>query len=170
MQENDTTKTQWEVQLPITNRYRHMFWLRWAAIGGYLFTGGQAPPSQAGIHRRRVGWGSGRSGSSRTVVVSATSVAAMDIVMDWKPSQTSLVCRAPYWDDGPTHASASQTLSSSRSAAPDPPRRQRKRLVPPMQSTHSEVERKAALENDPWTLVVEPTKVVCRGCKDTVQA
>ncbi|KAJ6504552.1 hypothetical protein DFH09DRAFT_288741 [Mycena vulgaris] len=108
-------------------------------------------------------------------VKSATSVAAMVIVMDWKPSQT----RAPYKNDGPAHASTSQKSSSGRSAAPDPPRRKRKRPVPPnpvgpdevhiKKTSHSEAERKAALEKDPWTLVVEPTKVVCRGCKLTVR-
>ncbi|KAJ7479598.1 hypothetical protein FB451DRAFT_162534 [Mycena latifolia] len=36
-------------------------------------------------------------------------------------------------------------------------------------SCYSESERKMALEADSWTLVVEPTQVVCRGCGKTIK-
>ncbi|KAJ6579076.1 hypothetical protein DFH09DRAFT_337964 [Mycena vulgaris] len=36
-------------------------------------------------------------------------------------------------------------------------------------SAHTEAQRKAALEADPWTLKVELTKLVCRGCGRTVR-
>ncbi|KAJ7702760.1 hypothetical protein B0H17DRAFT_1042945 [Mycena rosella] len=37
------------------------------------------------------------------------------------------------------------------------------------QTYQSEAQRKAALDADPWALVVEPTQVICRGCRLHVQ-
>ncbi|KAJ6556818.1 hypothetical protein DFH09DRAFT_1365514 [Mycena vulgaris] len=36
-------------------------------------------------------------------------------------------------------------------------------------SAHTEAQRKAALEADPWTQTVELTKIVCRGCGRTIR-
>ncbi|KAJ6499479.1 hypothetical protein DFH09DRAFT_1336486 [Mycena vulgaris] len=105
--------------------------------------------------------------------------------MNWKASQTNLVYRTPdASDDGDVHASDDEMSIRSRSDTPEPPcrkqKRPNKRRLPskvPLgphevhikKSSHSEAYRKAALENDPWTQSVEPTKVVCAGCEKTIR-
>ncbi|KAJ6573185.1 hypothetical protein DFH09DRAFT_1277251 [Mycena vulgaris] len=105
--------------------------------------------------------------------------------VDWKASQTRLMFRTPDESgDGNARASDDEMPIRSHSDAPGPPCRKQKRggnkhRVPPKtplgpnevhikKTSNSEAHRKAALENDQWTLVVEPASVVCRGCKQAI--
>ncbi|KAJ7702775.1 hypothetical protein B0H17DRAFT_1042978 [Mycena rosella] len=104
--------------------------------------------------------------------------------MDWEPSPTSQQCRmTPPFDEEPIH----DDDESESDATPPPCRRQkpaRKRNVDPAEpavppdelkaprakkSCLSDAERKAGLEDDPWTLAVRPTNVICRGCSRQIQ-
>ncbi|KAJ6579058.1 hypothetical protein DFH09DRAFT_337738 [Mycena vulgaris] len=53
--------------------------------------------------------------------------------------------------------------TSKKVASPQTQRPRKKK------SAHTEAQRKAALEADPWTLKVEFTKLVCRGCGRTIR-
>ncbi|KAJ6579086.1 hypothetical protein DFH09DRAFT_338117 [Mycena vulgaris] len=67
-------------------------------------------------------------------------------------------CRKPKGAPATTAKRASKMVAS--------PQTQRMRKK---KSAHTEAQRKAALEADPWTLKVEFTKLVCRGCGRTIR-
>ncbi|KAJ6557209.1 hypothetical protein DFH09DRAFT_540128 [Mycena vulgaris] len=81
-----------------------------------------------------------------------------ELPIRYRSYATMRPCRKPKGAPATTAKGASKKVAS--------PQTQRTRKK---KSAHTEAQRKAMLEADPWTLKVEFTKLVCRGCGRTIR-
>ncbi|KAJ6573419.1 hypothetical protein DFH09DRAFT_1151830 [Mycena vulgaris] len=120
--------------------------------------------------------------SADNTVMSTSEGKAGATGMDCNIARTGQQCRAAdgsadkVMQDGDENYATMRSCRKPKGTLATAAKRTSKKVVAPQtqrtrkkKSAHTEAQRKAALEADPWTLKVEFAKLVCRGCGRTIR-